>query len=85
MRVPEAEERLARQVVHFVQGLRALELLQGAWYCRDARSGAGLVALGSQELEIGAIKDSLGVLLKSQDDIGSGQQGPAAKNSRPGT
>ena len=37
------------------------------------------VALGSQELEIGVIQDSLGVLLKSQDDIEAVNKGPLQK------
>ena len=69
-RVPEAPERLARQVVGVRADAARRGPVQGARCRRDARlASALLVTLGQTELTEAAARDSLGALLKYQDDI----------------
>jgi MoxR-like ATPase len=68
-RVPEAPEALARQVVGFVQQLRGEDLFKAPGVAETLDWLAALVTLGQTELTEGAVRDSLGALLKYQDDI----------------
>jgi MoxR-like ATPase len=68
-RVPEAPERLARQVVSFVQTLRGEDLFKAPGVAETLDWLSALVTLGQTELTEGATRDSLGALLKYQDDI----------------
>src|SRR5690348_7264250 len=68
-RVPEAPEKLARQVVAFVQALRGEDLFKAPGVAETLDWLAALVTLGQTELTEGAVRDSLGALLKYQDDI----------------
>lgn len=74
-RVPEAPEHLARQVVMFVQALRAEDLFKAPGVAETLDWLAALVTLGQTELNEGAVRDSLGALLKYQDDIQKVQSG----------
>jgi len=68
-RVPEAPARLAGQVTAFVQGLRGLELYKVPGVSETLDWARALVALDRQVLDAGAVEQTLGVVLKSKDDI----------------
>ncbi len=68
-RVPGADQNLSRQVVAFVQELRKLDLfkLPGVAESIDWLSALGILGVNSLEADI--VRQTLGVLLKYQDDI----------------
>lgn len=68
-KVPEAPARLARQVCAFVQELRTMDLFKVPGVAETLDWVGSLVALSQVELEVDAASDSLGALLKYQDDI----------------
>jgi MoxR-like ATPase len=68
-KVPGASERLARQVASFVQELRSVELYKPAGVSETLDWAAALVALDRDLLDAGIIEETLGVLLKHQEDI----------------
>lgn len=68
-RVPEAPERLARQVVAFVQALRGEDLFKAPGVAETLDWLSALVTLGQSELTEAGARDALGALLKYQDDI----------------
>ncbi len=86
-KVPQAPERLAKQVVAFIQGLRQEDLYKRPGVAETLDWISALVALDQQELGEDVIEDTLGVLLKYQDDIeqikGSAARGILAKASSP--
>ena len=67
-RAPETPDMLARQVVIFVQLLRAEDLFKSPGVAETLDWLGALVALGQTELTEGSARDSLGALLKYQDD-----------------
>ena len=68
-RVPEAPDLLARQVVAFAQLLRSEDLFKAPGVAETLDWLGALVTLGQTELAEGAVADSLGALLKYQDDL----------------
>ena len=78
-KVPEAPERLAKQVVSFIQGLRQEDLYKKPGVAETLDWITSLVALDQQELGENVIEDTLGVLLKYRDDIEQ-IRGSSAKN-----
>ena len=68
-KVPEAPERLAKEVVVFVQELRQVELYKLPGVAETLDWISALVALDREDLNEEAVNDTLGVLLKYQDDI----------------
>jgi MoxR-like ATPase len=68
-RVPDAQAALSRQVVAFVQRLRALDLYKLPGLSETLEWGRALLALERQALDPQTIDDTLGVLLKDQEDI----------------
>jgi MoxR-like ATPase len=68
-KVPTAPLRLAEQVTRFVQELRQTELYKAAGVSETLDWVAALVALDRQELDPDAIDQTLGILLKNQEDI----------------
>jgi MoxR-like ATPase len=69
LRVPNAPARLTRQLVQFVQSLRAIELYKVPGVAETIDWAEALVTLDIQELDLPGVQDTLGVLLKYQDDI----------------
>jgi MoxR-like ATPase len=69
-RVPQAREALSRQVVAFVQQLRTLDLYKLPGLSETIEWGRALIALDAQSLDPQTLDDTLGLLLKYQDDIG---------------
>ncbi len=68
-RIPDAPERLTRQIVAFVQELRRLDLYKLPGVAETLDWTAALLALDQTELDAAVIDETLGVLLKYQDDV----------------
>ncbi len=68
-RMPETPERLARQVCAFVQELRGVDLFKAPGVAETLDWLGSLLALDQLELVEGSVRDTLGALLKYQDDI----------------
>ncbi|MGH2447409.1 MAG: AAA family ATPase [Chloroflexota bacterium] len=78
-RVPEASEQLRRQVVQFVQALRRQDLYKVPGVAETLDWTRALIALGQNELRQETVDDSLGVILKNQEDVAR-VQGETARN-----
>jgi MoxR-like ATPase len=70
-KVPDASERLARQVTAFVQDLRTADLYKAAGISETLDWAAALVTLDRDVLDRDVIDETLGILLKNQEDIDS--------------
>jgi MoxR-like ATPase len=68
-RCPGAPARLTAQVVHFVQALRRLDLFKSPGVAESMDWVQALLALDRYQLEPEVVGNTLGVLLKYQDDI----------------
>ena len=68
-KAPEASEKLARQVCLFVKELRAMDLFKSPGIAETLDWVSSLVTLEIQELQEGPVRETLGALLKYQDDI----------------
>ncbi len=68
-KVPGASERLSREVVAFVQDLRGLDLFKAPGVAETLDWTRALLALDCVALDPATVDDTLGVLLKYQDDI----------------
>jgi MoxR-like ATPase len=75
---PEASAALAREVVAFVQALRQIDLFKQPGVAETLDWVTALNELDSVTLDPQTVNDTLGVLLKYQDDI-SRMQGSEAK------
>ena len=69
VRVPGASERLAQQLISFVQELRKVDLFKVPGVAETIEWAEALMQLNAMSLDPGLIDDTLGVLLKYQDDI----------------
>jgi MoxR-like ATPase len=69
VRVPEAPERLAREVVAFVHRLREADLTKVPGIAETLDWAAALLSLGARELSPELIDESLGVVLKYEEDV----------------
>jgi MoxR-like ATPase len=69
LKAPGASQRLARQVVEFVQRLRGLDLFKLPGVAETIDWANALVALNTLRLDPASVGDTLGVLLKHQDDV----------------
>jgi MoxR-like ATPase len=68
-KVPDASTALARQVTGFIQELRGMELYKVPGVAETLDWTAALVALDQNALELDIVEDTLGVILKYQDDV----------------
>ena len=68
-KVPAASERLSEQVVLFVQKLRGLDLFKQPGVAETLDWATALTELDAIALDPALVTDTLGVLLKYQDDI----------------
>src|SRR5437764_5873575 len=68
-RMPEVPERLARQVCAFVRELRSADLFKVPGIAETLDWISSLLALNQMELVEGPVRDTLGALLKYQDDV----------------
>jgi len=78
-KAPRASESLSREVVEFVQKLRKMDLFKLPGIAETIDWTEALMQLDALELAPQAINDTLGVLLKYQDDIARIQGSEAAK------
>jgi MoxR-like ATPase len=69
-KAPEAAEKLSREVVAFVQRLRKMDLFKLPGVAETIDWSKALVALDKLSLDAQTVNDTLGTLLKYQDDIG---------------
>ena len=68
-KLPDAPRRLAEQVTGFIQELRQTELYKIPGVSETLDWTAALLALNQTELDPEVIDDTLGIILKYQDDI----------------
>jgi len=78
-KAPRASASLSREVVEFVQKLRRMDLFKLPGIAESIDWAEALMQLNALELTPEAINDTLGVLLKYQDDIARLQGSEAAK------
>ena len=78
-RAPGANARLSAEVVRFVQELRKRDLFKSPGVAESIDWANALTALDKITLDPQTINDTLGVLLKYQDDIARIQGGEAEK------
>lgn len=68
-RLPDAPKRLSREVVGFVQAIRREDLFKAPGVAETLDWASALVELDAAALDPAVVGDTLGVLLKYQDDI----------------
>jgi MoxR-like ATPase len=68
-KVPDAPERLAREVVGFVHRLRDADLTKVPGIAETLDWAAALLSLGARELAPELVDETLGVVLKYEEDI----------------
>jgi MoxR-like ATPase len=68
-KVPGVADRLSREVVHFVQALRKEDLFKAPGVAETLDWASALSELDVVALDPATVSDTLGVLLKYQDDI----------------
>jgi MoxR-like ATPase len=78
-RVPGAPAALSREIVAFVQGLRALDLYKLPGIAETIEWSRALLELDALVLDPETVNNTLGVLLKYQDDIVRVQGSEAAR------
>jgi MoxR-like ATPase len=66
---PQAPERLAREVVAFTQRVRSLDLFKSPGIAETLDWAEALLALDCVSLDPAMVADTIGVLLKYQDDV----------------
>ncbi|HEX6617299.1 MAG TPA: MoxR family ATPase [Gemmatimonadales bacterium] len=76
-RLPQVPEALAREVVSFVQRLRTADLTKAPGVAETLDWAAALLALGAKQLEPAQVEQTLGVLLKYQEDVAALRAGGA--------
>ncbi|MCB5174161.1 MULTISPECIES: AAA family ATPase [Microvirga] len=77
-RVPDASGRLSKEIVGFVQAIRKEDLFKAPGVAETLDWASALVELDAVALDPALVSDTLGVLLKYQDDI-QRMQGSRAK------
>ena len=78
-RVPGAGAALARQIVAFVQALRGMDLYKQPGIAETIEWARALMALDATLLDPALVQNTLGLLLKYQDDIARLQGSEAAR------
>jgi MoxR-like ATPase len=68
-RVPDVPDRLATAIVAFVHGLREADLTKVPGVAETLDWAAALLALGARELAPALVDETLGVLLKYEEDV----------------
>jgi MoxR-like ATPase len=74
-KVPDANQRLSAEVVRFVQRLREIDLFKVPGVAETIDWAGALTELDKVALDPETVSDTLGVLLKYQDDIARISQG----------
>lgn len=78
-RVPDAGPELSRQIVSFIQSLRSLDLFKLPGIAETIEWTRALLELDALVLDPETVHNTLGVLLKYQDDIAKVQGSEAAR------
>jgi len=78
-RVPGVADGLARQIVGFIQKLRGMDLFKLPGIAETIEWTRALMELDAIELDPQTVQDTLGVLLKYQDDIARMQGSESAR------
>jgi MoxR-like ATPase len=79
LKAPRAPERLTGELVAFVQRLRKLDLFKSPGVAETLDWAAALAELDAVSLDPAEVGDTLGVLLKYQDDIAKVQGAKASE------
>ena len=79
VRVPGAGERLGNELVAFVQELRKVDLFKVPGVAETIEWAEALMQLNAMSLDPNIVDDTLGVLLKYQDDIAKVRGSEAAE------
>lgn len=74
-KVPQANDRLSAEVVRFIQKLREIELFKVPGVAETIDWAGALTELDKVALDPETVSDTIGVLLKYQDDIARIEQG----------
>jgi MoxR-like ATPase len=74
LKVNGIEETLSNQIVRVVQRLRQIELFKPPGIAETLDWSRSLMAMDCQALDIQTTQDTLGILLKYQDDVGRVRQ-----------
>lgn len=74
-KAPQIPAKLAAEVIAFVQRTRQADIFKRPGVAETLDWAAALTALDQEELTPGAVEDTLGVLLKYQDDIAAMKAG----------
>ncbi len=69
LRAPGANERLAREIVEFVQRARRMDLFKLPGVAETIAWTNALIALDAMALDPDTVSDTIGVLLKYQEDV----------------
>jgi MoxR-like ATPase len=77
-RAPDAPQKLSKEIVAFVQAIRKEDLFKAPGVAESLDWASALVELDAVTLDPALVSDTLGVLLKYQDDIQK-MQGSKAK------
>ncbi len=78
-KAPKASAALSKEIVAFVQAIRKEELFKAPGVAETLDWASALVELDAVALDPAVVSDTLGVLLKYQDDIQKMQGAPAKK------
>jgi MoxR-like ATPase len=76
-RLPQVPEALAVELVAFVQRLRTADLTKAPGIAETLDWAAALLALGTRHLDAERVEQTLGVLLKYQEDVTAMRSGGA--------
>ena len=68
-KAPDVPRMLARQITAFIQDMRSMELFKRPGIAETLDWTAALIALDQNELSLETVQDTLGVILKYQDDV----------------
>ena len=78
-RIPDAPQRLSREIVAFVQAIRKEDLFKAPGVAETLDWASALTELDAVALDPNLVTDTRGVLLKSQDDIARIDQAKASE------
>jgi MoxR-like ATPase len=76
-RLPDVSPALAREIVNFVQRLRSADHTKAPGIAETLDWAAALTVLGARRLETEQVEQTLGVLLKYQEDVAAMRSGGA--------
>ncbi|HSJ52444.1 MAG TPA: MoxR family ATPase [Anaerolineae bacterium] len=79
LKVPHAPHQMAHQLVEFVQELRRIDLYKLPGVAETLDWAEALVTLDARELSLPLVEDTLGLLLKYQDDFELVRRGHAQR------